>query len=195
MGLIFDLDSPPSIRTDISMPAPRGDRAKLHRSGMSGYAYQRTSRRNSLSLGERVRVSGNVGRSISRSDAGHAPRSDAADAPQSLPRQSHATAGAFRISSDTPIVPHAIAIAVWEEASRWLDADLPRFWITELITRANAIYAHNLRFRSLIRRPGTAGRDWLWSFTRHWLAGLLRRHDPYLYAKLLAATPSVISPL
>src|SRR5437879_3212476 len=92
-----------------------------------------------------------------------------------------------KILSKTPIVPLAIAIAVWEEASVWLDAPLPRSWITTLAERAEAIYAHNARFRSVINRRGNAGRDWLWSFTRHWLAGLLIKHRPALAARLPSA--------
>jgi hypothetical protein len=81
-------------------------------------------------------------------------------------------------------VPSAVAIAVWEEASVWLDAPLPRRWIGELIERADAVYRHSPRFRQLLRQPGNAGRDWLWSFTRHWLAGLLIKHRPALAARL-----------
>jgi hypothetical protein len=37
------------------------------------------------------------------------------------------------IESDTPIVPRAVAEAVWEEAAVWLKAALPRRWIGELL--------------------------------------------------------------
>jgi hypothetical protein len=90
-----------------------------------------------------------------------------------------------RIENDTPIVP--IAIAVWEEASLWLDAGLPRSWIAELAERGNVIYAHNPRFRQLIRRPGNASRDWLWAFTRHWLSALLASRRPELRRRLPAS--------
>lgn len=92
-----------------------------------------------------------------------------------------------RIESDTPIVPSAIARAVWEEASLWLDELLPRSWIRELVARANTVYAHNARFRRIIRGLGDRGRDSLWAFTRHWLAGLLWEHRRHLHARLPAS--------
>jgi len=89
-----------------------------------------------------------------------------------------------RIDADTPIVPSAVAVAVWEEASSWLGAELPLSWIGQLTERANNIYANNSRFRSLLRHDGNAGRDWLWAFTRHWLAGLLWKYRRELHARL-----------
>jgi hypothetical protein len=46
------------------------------------------------------------------------------------------------------------------------------------------VYEHNASFRRLLRRPGNAGRDWLWAFTRHWLYSLLNCRRPELYARL-----------
>src|SRR6266496_480235 len=89
-----------------------------------------------------------------------------------------------RIELDTPIIPYAVAHGVWEEASAWLHEPLPAAWVGQLIERANTIYACNPRFRSLLRRKGNAGRDWLWAFTRHWLAGLLSKHRQDLYSRL-----------
>ena len=70
------------------------------------------------------------------------------------------------IEVETPIVPYAVAVAVWEEASGWLGAELPLSWIGQLTEGANNVYANNSRFRSLLQRDGDAGRDWLWAFTR-----------------------------
>jgi hypothetical protein len=81
-------------------------------------------------------------------------------------------------------VPSAVATVVWEEASLYLKHKLPRSWITDLTTRANDIYQHDRRFRQLMRQPGNRGRDWLWSFTRHWLAGMLSKQRPQLFARL-----------
>src|SRR5437867_345099 len=86
-----------------------------------------------------------------------------------------------RIETDTPIIPRAVAEAVWEEANVWLDEELSRQWVAELAERADVIYHHNARFRHLLRQPGNAGRDWLWAFTRHWLAGLIWRYRHDLY--------------
>lgn len=89
-----------------------------------------------------------------------------------------------QIESDTPIVPRAVMEAVCEEAGLWLGQPLPRRWIRELTARANTIYAHNPRFRRNIRARGNKGRDYLWAFTRHWLAGLMWERRPQLHAGL-----------
>src|SRR3989442_143487 len=89
-----------------------------------------------------------------------------------------------RIESDTPIVPRAVMEAVCEEAGVWLGQPLPRRWIRELTARANAVYAHNPRFRRKVRARGGSGRDYLWAFTRHWLTGLMWERRPQLHARL-----------
>ena len=95
--------------------------------------------------------------------------------------------GPARIEHDTPIVPHAVASAVWEEAGAWLGEELPREWIRRLAVRADVIYFHNPRFCRKIRGQGNTGRDWLWTFTRHWLAAMIRRRDYDLYTRLPAS--------
>jgi hypothetical protein len=80
-----------------------------------------------------------------------------------------------RIERDTALAPRAVAVAVWEEAGRRLGTELPRVWIDVLAGRAGEIYAHNARFRRLLRRKGDAGRDWLWAFMRHWMLALVLR--------------------
>jgi hypothetical protein len=105
----------------------------------------------------------------------------------SLMRLARARQRRPRIEADTPIVPRAVAAAVCEEASVWLEAELPRSWIVILAVRANEIYVHNPRFRRLLQRPGNAGRDWLWSFNRHWLSGLIWRYSRELHARLPVA--------
>src|SRR6266567_4168166 len=89
-----------------------------------------------------------------------------------------------QIESDTPIVPRAIMEAVCEEAGIWLGQPLPRRWIRELAARANAVYAHNPRFRRKVRARGNSGRDYLWAFTRHWLSGLMWERRPQLHARM-----------
>ena len=88
------------------------------------------------------------------------------------------------IETDTPLVVSAVAIAVWQEAGLWLDQPLPQRWIRELIARANTVYAEDRSFRRLIRGPGDSGRDWLWIYTRHWLAALIHERRPRLYRHL-----------
>lgn len=89
-----------------------------------------------------------------------------------------------RIERETPILPRAIAGSVLEEASAWLGEQLPTSWIAELEARANTVYPANQRFRRRIRGGGNSGRDWLWAFTRHWLAALLKRRRPELFIRL-----------
>jgi hypothetical protein len=88
------------------------------------------------------------------------------------------------IEADTPIVPRAVATAVLEEAGVWLKQELPPGWGNVLVTRANTLFARNARFRRRLKAPGDAGRDWLWAFTRHWLAALILQHLPDQYARL-----------
>ena len=89
-----------------------------------------------------------------------------------------------RIELDTAIVPRAIAAAVVEEAGVWLGQPLPRRWIRELTAYANTVYVHNPSFRQRVRGQGTTGRDYLWAFVRHWLAGLMWERRPQLHARL-----------
>ena len=92
-----------------------------------------------------------------------------------------------RIELDTPIVPRAVMELVCEEAGLWLGQPLPRRWIRELTARANTIYAHNPLFRRKIRGQGNSGRDYLWTFARHWLSGLISEHHPHAYPHLPAS--------
>ena len=86
-----------------------------------------------------------------------------------------------------PIIPRAVAEGVWEEVCVWLDQELPREWIRRLAIQADVIYARNPRFRRRLRHKGNAGRDYLWMFTRHWLAAMIHRHNYDLYVLLPAS--------
>jgi len=88
------------------------------------------------------------------------------------------------IGPEGPIVPHAVAAAVCEEASLRLGEALPDGWVSELAERADVVCRHNARFRQLLAKPGNAGRDWLWAFARHWLYGLLSARRPDLCSRL-----------
>ena len=102
--------------------------------------------------------------------------------------------GPARIVHDTPLVPGAVACGVWEEATAWLGEELPREWLSRLTERAEAVYTSNARIRRRLRGPGNGGRDWLWAFTRHWLAALIWKHRRPLYSRL-PASYSVGQPL
>jgi hypothetical protein len=88
------------------------------------------------------------------------------------------------IANSTPIIPGAIAFAVWNEASGILSVDLPRSWIAQLACHAEVVFRHNPKFRARVCAGGNSGRDYLWSFMRHWLCGMLFEHDPSLRARL-----------
>ncbi len=107
------------------------------------------------------------------------PAAPTATAPRVRERKCHP-----RIETDTPIMPRAVAMSVWAEASAWLNESLPTEWIRRLAVRANVIYAHNPRFRQSLHGRANTGRDYLWAFTRHWLATLIRRHRREWYARL-----------
>ena len=89
-----------------------------------------------------------------------------------------------RLETDTPIVPRAVAMSVWAETCAWLGEELPRQWVNRLAAHANVIYARNPHFRKILQRSGNTGRDWLWAFTRHWLAARIKKHRPELHARL-----------
>lgn len=89
-----------------------------------------------------------------------------------------------RMEVETPIVPRAVVEAVLEEASVWLERPLPRRWIRELMAYANTVYTCNARFRRNVRAGNNAGRDYLWTFVRHWLTALMWERRPRLHARL-----------
>ncbi len=91
---------------------------------------------------------------------------------------------ARRIETETPVLPHIIATCVVEEVSAWLREPLPAEWARELSAKADTVYTHNARFRRRIKGDGDQGRDWLWAFSRHWLAALLHERRPDLHARL-----------
>ena len=116
-----------------------------------------------------------------------APRREIEFKPVACPRYVPRRCRRLWIERDPPIVPAAVARAVWQEASVWLGEPLPREWIRRLAFRADVIYFHNPRFRRKIRGQGNTGRDWLWMFARHWLAAMIRKHDYDLYTRLPAS--------
>ncbi|HAB19046.1 MAG TPA: hypothetical protein PLX89_02350 [Verrucomicrobiota bacterium] len=89
-----------------------------------------------------------------------------------------------RIECETPLLPEVIAEGVWGEACELLRSRLPVSWIQRLADRAETLYVRNARFRRRLQEPGNRGRDWLWAFTRHWLAALIHEHRPHLSNQL-----------
>jgi hypothetical protein len=91
------------------------------------------------------------------------------------------------IEQETVLVPRAVAEGVCEEVSVWLQQPLPRRWVRELVAHANTVYAHDARFRRKLSGKGDSGRDWLWTFMRHWLAALLKQRRPTQFQQLPAS--------
>ena len=85
----------------------------------------------------------------------------------------------FSIEADTSILVDVVAESVCDEASRLLDKPLDdERLIGYLVEHAETIYANNPNFRKNIRSEanhGNAGRDYLYSYMRHWLASKLSK--------------------
>ena len=84
------------------------------------------------------------------------------------------------IAEETVILPDVIAESVCREVSLYLYrnhgtvlADHAKHAET-LINRAERIYRARPDIRKKFRRNNTYGRDWLYTFMRHWLAGELK---------------------
>lgn len=82
------------------------------------------------------------------------------------------------------IVPYAVAVQVVEELELLTESRLPdaaRF-IDHLVVYAEEVAAANERFRRQLR--GGQGREWLYTFMRHWLAAELKRRQPAVFRRL-----------
>ena len=91
------------------------------------------------------------------------------------------------IETDTPLLPLFIAEAVVAEASGFLKAELSDDFARRLAERAEHLYRVNSDVRRNLRAKGNAGRDYLYSFMRHWLHDLLKTEQPRLADRLPAA--------
>ena len=79
-------------------------------------------------------------------------------------------------------MPWIIADIVVDAASQWLNTDLSEEWTELLDAKAERCFARHKQFHRLIcskASHGNAGRDTLYMFMRHWLAGILytKRRD------------------
>jgi hypothetical protein len=88
------------------------------------------------------------------------------------------------IERDTELMPWLIADSVLQEAGWYLGVDLPAEWSDWLDGRAERVYVRHAHFRSMIRGRGNSGRDVLYRFFRHWLAGRLKRERYSLFQRL-----------
>jgi len=83
----------------------------------------------------------------------------------------------------TALIPEVVADAVIGEVESYVGGDGSlRQYADELADRARAIYGANADFAKKLRRE--SGRETLYSFMRHWLASLLKKKRPEVYAAL-----------
>jgi hypothetical protein len=83
----------------------------------------------------------------------------------------------------TALIPEVVADAVIGEVESYVGGDGSlRQYADELADRARAIYGANAEFAKKLRRE--SGRDTLYMFMRHWLASLLKKKRPDVFAKL-----------
>lgn len=93
------------------------------------------------------------------------------------------------IADETVILPEVIADAVVGELARHfhfkLGVDLPNTDVlaAKLADKAERHYAANPKFRAKVKKNNTFGRDWHYTFMRHWLAAELKdSRVPYSFA-------------
>jgi len=99
------------------------------------------------------------------------------------------------LESETVILPGVIADNVVHEVCLYLYANYARdvsetvqeTWTQALEDRANRLYAANEKWRAKVKRNNTYGRDYLYTFMRHWLAGEVRDTSQNLYSLLPAS--------
>lgn len=85
------------------------------------------------------------------------------------------------IHTDTPIMPWIIAENVIHEFEMYTGVQLEDWQdiVDRLTAKAEQCYQHNEYFRKRLRSPGNRGRDYLYSFMRHWLSGELKGRPEY----------------
>ena len=89
------------------------------------------------------------------------------------------------IERDTSLLPQVIADSVCLEVATYLQSKNLMSYTEQLVGRAKNTYAVNERWRRQLQRQN--GRDVLYSFMRHWLAALLKKEQPRLFAELPAS--------
>lgn len=88
------------------------------------------------------------------------------------------------IERDTLLWPEVIAESVVQEATRYLNAELPADFVARLAAKARRLYSRHRHFHKMLNRPGNRGRESLYMYMRHWTCSWLKRERPALYRKL-----------
>lgn len=85
----------------------------------------------------------------------------------------------------TALLPSVVADTVLNEVEAFLNQDLPKEWSKRLEEKANTVWEHNRTWRrKMLRASGNSGRDMLYMFMRHWLAGIMQKEQPALYKRM-----------
>lgn len=97
-----------------------------------------------------------------------------------MPSKKKTTKTLRSIQEDTSIIPEAVAEGVVDEANGLLDMNIEEDIRADIVGYlsgyAEAVYAHNPGFRKKVRSEaaeGNAGRDYLYSYMRHWITSEL----------------------
>lgn len=88
------------------------------------------------------------------------------------------------IERDTDIIPDIVAATIVEQVQAHVHAELSPAYASDLVKQAERIYSRNESFRKQINASGNKGRDTLYAFMRHWLASILHKSHPAIYARL-----------
>lgn len=88
------------------------------------------------------------------------------------------------LERDTLLMPEAIAESVVQEAERFLGVELPEGYAERLAAKAYYLYPRHKQFHKILNRPGNKGRNNLYVYMRHWVAGWLRKERSPLFKRL-----------
>ena len=88
------------------------------------------------------------------------------------------------LERDTLLWPEVIAQSVVREAERFLGVELPEGYAGRLAAKAHHLYPRHKQFHKMLNRPGNKGRNNLYVYMRHWVAGWLKQQRSPLFKRL-----------
>jgi hypothetical protein len=95
------------------------------------------------------------------------------------------------IEDATSIIPEAVSDGVIGEIEQFLgdsfDAKARAHLDGYLSNNLRTVYANNKRFAKKLAGRGNSGRDYAYSFMRHWAAAELKKVAPAIFRKLPAS--------
>jgi hypothetical protein len=87
-----------------------------------------------------------------------------------------------KFERQTGCCPIFMATMTLDEASNYFRTEIPEEFADQLALRAERVFARNAKVRRILKTERS--RDWLRTYMRHWLAGILCRERPALYRQL-----------